>query len=129
LAAAHVVTLVPENCWVPPRGKLAVEGATTGAGVAVVLTGAESVLLCQVPGLFTKQLNVAGLAPTQVATVTVVAEMNVVGRDEPLQFALTPLMNGALALAVNVIVSFPIGTGFGDIAVKVGPGASGFTYV
>jgi hypothetical protein len=79
--------------------------------------------------LFTKQLNVAGLAPTQSATVTVVAEMNVVGRDEPLQFALAPLMNGALALAVKVIVSFPIGTGFGDIAVKVGPGPSGFTYV
>jgi hypothetical protein len=35
------------------------------------------------------------------------------------------LEKGALALAVMVIVSLPTGSGFGDIAVIVGPGPSG----
>jgi hypothetical protein len=38
------------------------------------------------------------------------------------------LRNGALALAVMVIVVLPAGSGLGDIAVMVGPGPSGLTY-
>jgi hypothetical protein len=57
-----------------------------------------------------------------------VAEMNFVEAPAPLQFAVAPLTKGAAALAVNVIVSVPTGSGFGERAVSVGPGPSGLTY-
>jgi hypothetical protein len=59
--------------------------------------------------------------------VTVVAETKVVGSDAPLHVAFAPLIKGALALAVSVMVSLPTGSGLGEIAVMVGPAASGFT--
>jgi hypothetical protein len=56
-----------------------------------------------------------------------VAEINFADADAPLQTAAAPFTNGAVALAVNVTVSVPTGSGFGDSAVIVGPAASGFT--
>jgi len=58
-SALQLVTLLAENCNVAPRPKVAVAGEITGAGVVLVApTGTVSELLCQVPGLFTKQVAV-----------------------------------------------------------------------
>jgi hypothetical protein len=53
--------------------------------------------------------------------------MNFAEASAPLQTAVAPFMNGEAALAVNVIVSVPTGSGFGDRAVMFGPGPSGLT--
>jgi hypothetical protein len=57
-----------------------------------------------------------------------VAEINLVEVAAPLQLAVAPFTKGAVVVAVNVIVSVPTGSGFGERAVRVGPAASGFTY-
>jgi hypothetical protein len=57
-----------------------------------------------------------------------VAEINFAELAAPLQLAVAPFTKGAVAEAVNVIVSVPTGSGFGERVVRVGPGASGFTY-
>ena len=47
--------------------------------------------------------------------------------EAPAHVIEAPLMKGVEALAVIVIVVLPTGTGLGEIAVIVGPGASGLT--
>jgi hypothetical protein len=53
--ALQEVTLLAENCCVPPSATVAVAGVTTGAGVLTValVTGTVSELLCHVPGFET----------------------------------------------------------------------------
>ena len=47
--------------------------------------------------------------------------------EAPLQLAVAPFTNAVAADAVKVTVSVPTGSGFGEIAVRVGPAASGLT--
>lgn len=47
------VTLVAENCCVPPSPTVAVAGEMMGAVVVPEPTGTVSELLCHVPGLLT----------------------------------------------------------------------------
>ena len=92
-------------------------------------TATVRALLAIWPGLVAVHVTDDMDEPTYITVEIVVGEIYLALACAPAHTTLTPLTKGTDALAVIVMVSLPTGSGFGVIAISVGPGGSGLAYM